>query len=291
MLAEGDFNYGFPYKSYFYNLNTGDMFSFETCMMNDAILSPDGQLAAIDGRNCPVQLWQWQTSTELVQFPLDDSQCGVGGGGSCYSSVLAFDPTGRLLAISWELTYRFHLVSIWDVQTGFNLITIEDADQAVFSPDGSLLATGGDQAGIQLWDMTTGHEFGVVSAADEFIIEIFAGGWRPLRLTFSPNGRTLAARDKDGFVHFWAVDSRNETVMLDEPITEDSRIVFSPDSRLVATISAVDAVVVLTDAQSGETVARLDQTGTQALSIAFSPDGTLLAVDADDGTVQLWGIP
>ena len=291
VLLSGDFVRGLPDKSYFYNLNTGAMISFNTCMLNGAILSPDHQLAAAGGRNCDVGVWQWQTQTPVFRLPLDHSQCGEGGVGSCYSSAIAFDSTGKRLVTAWR-SYNFSWIGLWDVESGARLTTIENTIEATFSPDGSLLVTGGGRAGIQIWSAATGDDLALVSDAAEFdgVDPLTRKIWS-IRLIFSPDGHLLAARDIQGFVHLWEVNSRVEKAMLDTPANEYSLIIFSPDSRLVVTITAEDFGVELSDAQSGKTLARLDLAGNEAVRAAFSPDGRLSAVALDNGTVQVWGIP
>ncbi len=65
--------------------------------------------------------------------------------------------------------------------------------------------------------------------------------------------------------------------------------VFSPDGRLLATVSQ-DTDVKLWDIASGQEIATLTSHARPINAVAFSPDGSLLATAGDDGFIILWNL-
>jgi WD40 repeat protein len=65
-----------------------------------------------------------------------------------------------------------------------------------FSPDGRLLATGGLDREIILWDVTTLHPWATLTGHTDLI----------LGLAFSPAGGTLASSAGDHTVIIWPID-------------------------------------------------------------------------------------
>jgi WD40 repeat protein len=68
-------------------------------------------------------------------------------------------------------------------------------NSAVFSPDGSLLATGGREKDVMLWDVESGELLGEFSSHYHYI----------LRMAFNPQGTMLASAIWDNFVKLWAI--------------------------------------------------------------------------------------
>src|SRR5205807_611151 len=98
------------------------------------------------------------------------------------------------------------------------------------------------------------------------------------QVTFSPNGRLLAAGGDDNTVVIWEVtDPANPALLarLTEPTKQILGIAFSADSRLVAVGSADKTVRLWTVAtpQRPIATATLAAFDDYVYSVAFSPDG------------------
>jgi WD40 repeat protein len=96
-----------------------------------------------------------------------------------------------------------------------------------FSPDGRLLATGGDDGTPRLWDATTRQPVGDPLSGHTDTV---------LAVAFSPDGRLLATGEHDGTVRLWDTGTRQP---VGDPFSGHTdwvnAVAFSPDGRLLAT--------------------------------------------------------
>ncbi len=156
---------------------------------------------------------------------------------------------------------------------------------ATFSPDGKLLAVGGEDA-VVLQAIATGAVLTTLPAGTESV----------RRIAFSVDGRLVAATSGPS-VRVWDVDSGEELLLqrLDEfgHVDVATGVAFSPDGTLVATGAGCvfgipgSASIKVLDTASG--TLRLDIPAPSFVEgVAFSPDGKLLAGGVGDGTIRLW---
>ncbi|HEV2950424.1 MAG TPA: WD40 repeat domain-containing protein, partial [Gemmataceae bacterium] len=221
---------------------------------------------------------------------------------------------------------------IWDVQgPGPEIRPQEDGAIHVLggSPDGKLLAGGGNDNRVRIWDAATGKL--------EAILEGQKG--KVAAAAFSPDGETLAtASDVDGMVWLWNVKTREPVLVIPEAadactvetlafhpqgkllavggidwlatggsdgaiciwdIQENrssvvfdrgaTRIAFDPTGRWLAAASLSESIC-LWDMEKNDLARELVGHHETVTSVAFSPDGLRLASGSDDRTLRLWTI-
>ncbi len=137
---------------------------------------------------------------------------------------------------------------------------------ADFSPDGTRIASAGDDATVRIWDVATGHAIHVLKG--------HTGGL--LTVKFSPDGRLVASAGRDATVRLWDAQAGREAHTLKGHAIGVASVAFSPDGRLIAS-AGWDKTVKLWDPATG----RLNRTDGDfigaVVSVAFSPDGKKIA--------------
>ena len=239
--------------------------------------SPDGSLLASEGWD-GVIVWDVSSQTQLSILPDGD---GVGS--------VSFSPDGSLLASGerdpWggNPWYEDGDVILWDVSSRSQLAILQGHTSRVrsisFSPDGSLLASGGKDGDVIVWDVSSGSQVATLPHTSE----VFS-------VSFSPDGLLLASGGgnpwEDGDVIVWDVSGRSRIATLPHT-SEVFSVSFSPDGSLLA--SGGEDGVILWDVSGRSQVATLPHTGWIG-SVSFSPDGLLLASGGGAGDVILWDV-
>ena len=236
-------------------------------------------------------------------------------------SVL-FDPDRDRLVTAGDETADLHWYSIGSgAQPEVSGLSVEVITLALDAATGTV-ASGAEDGTIALWDPTSREPIqilphpGAVARSLSFnpVQPMLAAGFddgtvavmsapygrgddnagfevdgRVWDLTFSPDGKQLAASDGKESVVLWTVaDEKRTTIRASSEVV--TSVAFSPDGDTLA-VGGSDGDVLLIDVGTGQPIGRpmTGHTGT-VQDIAFDPSGRILASASSDTTVILWDV-
>ena len=237
-------------------------------------IAPDGSSVVAATASAAIKRWDLSTSVELSDIETFEGQIWS----------LAFSPDGNTLVTSVE-----GFIITWDVQTGERIATFNEDWLAgsyaiTFSPDGSLVASGGsydygEENMVRLWDVAKRTQ----------IVSLKGHTERIQTLAFSPDGTILASGSFDHTIKLWDVAKRKELATLWHlnPVED---VAFSLDGNTLVSTELDENTIRLWDWARGTEIGVLEGHERGVYTVAYSPDRNILASGSWDETIKLWDV-
>ena len=249
-----------------------------TAMTNRVSFSPDGTRLASASDDGAIKVWNAASGEEL--FTLRGHHAAV--------QNVAFHTSGnQIVSVSSDGTAR-----LWDARSDPQSRPMTGHSGAVrglaYARDGGRLASVSADKTLRFWDPSTGRAIGAPVGLSE----------KPWSLAYSPDGRQLAIASGD-----W---SRAETRGIVE--IRDSGdghllhrmeghnriawgVAYHPRGAWLASSGGEDHLpgdILLWDSATGRRLRSFPEVPEGLVSLAFDPEGDLLAAGSMSGTIRLW---
>lgn len=263
-----------------WDLQTGEevrTFEGHTNTVNMVAFSPDGQTIASASWDGAVRLWDAETG---------EGRVGFDGHTSRVLSV-NFSPDGQsgLSAGCGEFNANNACIKgeiiLWDIATGEEIRRFEGhtaaINNAVFSRDGSLIASASDDRTVRIWNAETGEALHTLASHTD----------RVTNVVFSPDDTLLLSTAWDTTARLWDVATGRELRQLVGHSRAVFGAAFSPDGTMALTGSA-DLTIRLWDVVTGGEIRQFEGHTNWVLSVVFSPDGRFILSGAEDNTARTW---
>lgn len=196
--------------------------------------------------------------------------------GGQFTRRLAMNKVGRMIAAAMQ----DRTIRLFDARNCEEIQKMTDGflcTSLAFSPRGDVIASGGVDHIVKVWDIRTGS----------LLTKLEGHTYPVLTLAFSPDGSQLVSGSGDTTLIVWDLDKLSKLHQLKGHSLYVVACDWDPNGNRIIS-GGVDSSIMVWDSVTGEMTAKMADHRTAVHAVRFSRDGSQLASGSSDQTVILW---
>ena len=211
--------------------------------------------------------------------------------------AVSFSSDGKLLAFSILGIADSNNILVWNIEAnqmqniykGHVIGNFGRIRSITFNKDCNLMASASKDSTVKIWNLDTGNLY--ASLKNENPVNT---------VSFNPEGSILVSGTSEGNIEIWDVKNKYKLDSLKSQLSSINSADLSSDGLMLALGGDWNYVDVkadtnpifleILDIKSNQIICVLDGHEEQVNSVAFSPNGQILASGSKDGNVKLWDV-
>jgi len=239
--------------------------------INQVAFANDANLLASASSDRSVRIWDWRN---------ENTKQIIRGHNRAVNSVSISSDASLVVTASSDRT-----IKTWNTEEGVDgsrIIPVRStAESVVFSPGGTLVATGTEKE-IIISDSATGKQISTITTSKNG-----KNVTNNRTISFSENSDRILTAGGSAIACIWSLETGKWITSLDSNKGEVTCATYSPNNSMIAT-GNTNKKVVLWDSKTCVVIKTFNGHTGPVTDVQFSPDGKKIASASEDGNARVW---